>query len=82
MKTVNYYVCFYRPSVVCYNRYRLVHRRVPEMVLNVQSESLLYEFVEYLLARILIFVNSIKALRKETIRRILLRMVCSVWPNP
>ena len=41
MKTVNYHVYFYRPSVVCYNRYRLAHRWVPEMVLNVQSESLL-----------------------------------------
>ena len=28
-----------RPSVVCHDRYRLVHRWVPEMVLNVQSES-------------------------------------------
>ncbi|RYX79691.1 hypothetical protein EON70_00745 [bacterium] len=27
----------FRPSVVCHDRYRLVHRWVPAMVLNVQS---------------------------------------------
>lgn len=39
MKTVNDSPNVSRPSVVCYNRYRLVHRWVPEMGLNVQSKS-------------------------------------------
>lgn len=34
-----FYTCFKTVGCV-YNRYRLVHRWVPEMVLNVQSKSM------------------------------------------
>ena len=44
-----------RPSVVCYNRDRLVHRWVPEMVLNVQSESL--NHLKLLVGRFVLLLN-------------------------
>ena len=41
MKTVNECRLFFKTVGCVYNRYRLVHRWVPEMVLNVQSNSLI-----------------------------------------